>query len=57
MRGPRASFGTREAFALPQAGAEEANEAPQAAASKEPLKERTHIVGVINDFIETYAEA
>jgi hypothetical protein len=26
---------------LPQAGAEEANEVPQAAASKEPLKERT----------------
>ncbi len=36
--------------ALTQAGAEEANEAPQAAASKEPLKERTPRVNQASHF-------
>jgi hypothetical protein len=35
------SSGTRRPKRLPQAGAEEASEAPQAAVSKEPMKEKT----------------
>ena len=43
FRPTAASSSGSEAIAVPfpQAGAEERNEAPQAAASKEPLKERT----------------